>query len=257
MPRTRFLLTLAALAGVPAAGAAQAGAPDLARRLPADGAVRLSFAARDGVCGNGGNGGNNITIVSDDERDEWQSDCRPGPVRVSLHLKRGRVQQAHTYVGGRWRPATDSVTDLGTVPAAAAAAELVVLAGKAERDGDALITAASLADSVRIWPALFGLARRPDVPVDTRKQAVFWIGQAAGAEAAKGLDSVVTDESGDLEVRKQAVFALSQRPADEGVPALIKVARTNRSGELRKTALFWLGQSEDPRALALFEEILQ
>jgi hypothetical protein len=178
-------------------------------------------------------------------------------VRVSLRLKRGRVQEAHTYVGGRWRPAADSVTDLGTVPAAAAAAQLVTLAGNAEGDGGDLITAASLADSARIWPALFGLARRQDAPVETRKQAVFWIGQAAGAEAAKGLDTVVNDDKGDLEVRKQAVFALSQRPADEGVPALIKVARTNRSGELRKTALFWLGQSEDPRALALFEEILQ
>ncbi len=58
-------------------------------------------------------------------------------------------------------------------------------------------------------------------------------------------------------MRKPAVFALSQRPAEEGVPALIRIARTNRHPELRKTALFWLGQSEDPRALALFEEILR
>jgi hypothetical protein len=41
------------------------------------------------------------------------------------------------------------------------------------------------------------------------------------------------------------------------VPALIRVARTNKDPELRKTALFWLGQSEDPRALDLFEEILR
>jgi hypothetical protein len=256
MPPTRFLLTLATIAMFPAAGAAQAAPPDLARRIAAagDGTVRLSFAARDGVCGNGGH---NITIVSDDERGEWQSDCAPGPVRVSLRLQGGRVREAHTYVGGRWRPGSDAVTDLGDVPAAAAATELVSLAGRAERDGDDLVTAASLADSARIWPALFALARRSDVPLDTRKQAVFWIGQAAGAAATRGLDSVVTDDVGDLEVRKEAVFALSQRPADEGVPALIKVARSNRSGELRKTALFWLGQSEDPRALALFEEILQ
>ena len=26
--------------------------------------------------------------------------------------------------------------------------------------------------------------------------------------------------------------------------------------EIRRKALFWLGQSEDPRALALFEELL-
>ena len=61
----------------------------------------------------------------------------------------------------------------------------------------------------------------------------------------------------DIEIRKQAVFALSQRPTEEGVPALIRIARTNRHAELRKTALFWLGQSEDPRALTLFEEILR
>jgi HEAT repeat protein len=53
------------------------------------------------------------------------------------------------------------------------------------------------------------------------------------------------------------VFALSQRSGNEGVPALLRIARTNPDPELRKTALFWLGQSEDPRALALFEEILR
>jgi HEAT repeat protein len=108
-----------------------------------------------------------------------------------------------------------------------------------------------------IWPDLLRLARRDDLPLETRRQAVFWLGQAAGQAATRGLDSITTDERGDLEVRKQAVFALSQRPADEGVPALIRVARTSPSGELRKSALFWLGQSEDPRALSLFEEILR
>jgi HEAT repeat protein len=40
------------------------------------------------------------------------------------------------------------------------------------------------------------------------------------------------------------------------VPALINVARSNRSPAIRKSALFWLGQTNDPRAIALFEEIL-
>jgi hypothetical protein len=53
------------------------------------------------------------------------------------------------------------------------------------------------------------------------------------------------------------VFALSQRSGNEGVPAVIRIARTNPDPELRKSALFWLDQSEDPRALALFEEILR
>ncbi len=93
--------------------------------------------------------------------------------------------------------------------------------------------------------------------MDTRRHAVFWLGQAAGEAATRGLDSIAVDARGDLEVRKHAVFALSQRPSEEGVPALIRIARTNSNPELRKSALFWLGQSEDPRALALFEELLR
>jgi HEAT repeat protein len=52
------------------------------------------------------------------------------------------------------------------------------------------------------------------------------------------------------------VFALSQLDNDRGVPELIKVARTHRDPQIRKNAIFWLGQSEDPRAIALFEELL-
>ncbi len=229
----------------------------LARRIAAagDGTLRLSFAARHGVCGSGEH---SITIMNDDdERGEWESDCRPGPVRVSLRVQGGRVAEAHTYVGGHWRAPAGGTTDLGTVSAPGAAAELLQLAERAGDDAEDLVTAATLADSAVVWPALLRLARREDVALETRKQAVFWLGQAAGEAAARGLDSLTEDEHGELEVRKQAVFALSQRPANEGVPALIRVARTSPSGELRKTALFWLGQSEDPRALALFEEILR
>ena len=60
----------------------------------------------------------------------------------------------------------------------------------------------------------------------------------------------------DTEVKKKAVFALSQMPKDEGVPKLIQVAETNRNSEVRKQAMFWLGQSNDPRALEFFEKVL-
>jgi HEAT repeat protein len=160
-------------------------------------------------------------------------------------------------VGGRWRAPEANTIDLGTLPARSAAFDLLALAERSEADAGDLITAATLADSATVWPALLGLARAPSVALETRRQAVFWLGQAAGEAATQGLDSIAVDTSSDLEVRKQAVFALSQRPAEEGVPALIRIARTNRHAELRKTALFWLGQSEDPRALALFEEILR
>jgi HEAT repeat protein len=52
------------------------------------------------------------------------------------------------------------------------------------------------------------------------------------------------------------VFALSQMHDPEGVTRLIQVARTNKNAAVRKQAIFWLGQSHDPRALDFLEEIL-
>jgi len=232
-----------------------ARAQTLAQRVTAlgEGSLRFSFAARPGVCSTGGH---SITVVDDDGRGEWESDCTPGPVRVSLRVRGGRVEDASTYVGGRWRAAGAGTTDLGAVPARQAATDLIALAEQSRGDADELITAATLADSAVVWPDLLRMARRTDLPLETRRKAVFWLGQAAGAAATRGLDSLAGDDAGDIEVRKEALFALSQRPADEGVPALIRIARTSPHAELRKSALFWLGQSEDPRALELFEEIL-
>jgi hypothetical protein len=246
----RVSLALLFSLALPSAAAAQS----LGERLRAagDGAVRLSFASRPDVCGSG----SSITI-RDDGDGEWEGDCEPGPVRVSLRLESGRVTRAETRVGGRWRAGAPAATDLGVVPAKEGAMLLLELARRAGDEGGALITAATLADSVVVWPVLLALARDRELPSETRRQAVFWLGQAAGEAATRGLDSIAADDRGDLEVREHAVFALSQRPRDEGVPVLIRVARTSPQPQIRRKALFWLGQSEDPRALALFEELLR
>jgi hypothetical protein len=243
----------------------------LAQRVTsaADGTVRLSFAARPGVCGNGrnlialecarGRCGRQSIMFDGDVRDaEVEYDCEPGPVRVSLTVRGGRVVSLRTYVGGRWVIAQGpGVTDLGVVSARDATDFLLALArGPDGRVGEDAILPSTLADSVSVWPALLDLARAERVPRRTRRQAVFWVGQAAGAAATRGLTDLVDDRDLDHDVKEQAVFALSQQPADAGVPALIRIARTHPDAGVRRKAIFWLGQSDDPRALALFEELL-
>jgi HEAT repeat protein len=161
-------------------------------------------------------------------------------------------------VGGNWLPDT-TILDLGMVSPREAAPYFISLAervGKESMAGDPLLPAV-LADSVTVWPSLVRLARSPRLSNEIRGRAVFWLGQIATAAAGLALDSIAGDRHTDHEVRKQAVFALSQRPHDQGVPALIRIARTNPDADLRRTAIFWLGQSEDPRAIDLFEEILR
>jgi hypothetical protein len=231
--------------------AGPARAQSLAQRAQVrDGKVRLSYATRPEVCGNG----RNVNIVR--STDDWESDCERGPARIVLEWRGGTLVDVDTYVGGRWRDAGPGVTDLGDVPPADAATFLLDLARRAPGSvGDDLVFPATLADGAEVWPRLVTLARDQSVPRNTRKQAVFWLGQAAGDRAAETLGALV--EGDDVEVQEQAIFALSQLRDGSGVDALIEVARTNRSPKLRKTAMFWLAQSSDPRAIGLFEEILR
>jgi len=126
------------------------------------------------------------------------------------------------------------------------------------------ILPAVLADSVVSWPALLRIARdSASRSRGTRQAAVDWLARFA-ASAIAGRPNQVSDEAddvddarGDAGLKSHAVFVLSQLPRREGVPALLDVARQNPDQRTRGRALFWLGQSGDPRALDLIESILR
>jgi hypothetical protein len=245
-------------------------AQSLASRVSAvrNGTLRFSFPAREGVCGNGRG---NISIRSERSgttsystgsistgsrrANEWEDECEPGPVRVAVDLDRNEVVALRAYVGGRWRGEAD--TDLGLVGAQEASDYLLSIAQRGDaKPAKEAIFPAMLAEGVTTWPKLLTLAKDTDRPRDVRNSAIFWVSQAAGEAATKGLQEIIDDPSGDREVRKSAVFSISQRPKDESVPSLIRIAKTHKDPEIRRSAIFWLGQSKDPRAVAYFEEIL-
>ncbi len=251
MTTTRWSWKTAVAAAGLAASTGAAQAQTVAERVGAapDGRIRMTYAARPGVCGNGPN----INTGRGDNGD-WNWECEPGPVRVVLTKSGGEVTRVRTYVGGRWRAAS-RVTDLGTVPASEAADYLtgLVRSGRDRASRDAVMPA-SIADSAVVWPALIDVARDANRPRRTRRVALQWVGMAAGDVATQG--QTVVDDA-DRETREQAVFAVSQLPKDEGVPLLIEVARSHRDPQVRRRALFWLGQSGDARAIDVFEELLR
>ena len=239
-------------------------AQSLSRRIAAapDGKVRLEFATKPELCGNGnyitrGNH-NRMSWDSDYSEDvEYSDECAISPVRLVLQKSGGQIVKIRAYVGGRWRAPIGTVTSLGPVSTREATDYLMSVASSASSQaaGEAIFPM-TIADSVEIWPGLLRLARDDSRPNNVRTQSVFWLGQIAGETITRNLADLTGETAVDREIRKQAVFALSQRPQRDGVPALIQIARSNRDPEIRKNALFWLGQSRDPRALALFEEIL-
>ena len=95
-----------------------------------------------------------------------------------------------------------------------------------------------------------------DEDAKVRGQALFWIAQKAGKRATGALTDAIQNAP-ETDVKKKAVFALSQLPKDESVPQLIHVADTNSNLTVRKEAFFLLGQSQYPRALAYIEQVLK
>jgi HEAT repeat protein len=90
-----------------------------------------------------------------------------------------------------------------------------------------------------------------------RSKALFWLAQKAGNKQVRDVIAGAVVNDPGRSVKEQAVFALQQMPPDQGVPLLIDVAKNNADPAVRKRAMFWLGQSKDPRALDFFSQVLR
>jgi hypothetical protein len=150
---------------------------------------------------------------------------------------------------------------LDAVPSAASVEWLksvVGAKGGAEPGSSYVVQPALAALALHLDPtasaALVDLARTGDRR-EIRGGALFWLAERAGQEAAGTIKAAI-DSDPDTDIKRRAVFALSRLPKDQGVPLLVEVARTNRNRAVRRQAMFWLGQSRDPRAVTFFEEIL-
>ena len=102
------------------------------------------------------------------------------------------------------------------------------------------------------------MARRDQCSAALRRQAVFVLGQQAGDEgevAPMMLEVVRTDP--DREVKKMALFALGQTRDPAAIPALSEILRTSDDRELQQGALFALSQTDDPRGTAILREFIQ
>ncbi len=101
---------------------------------------------------------------------------------------------------------------------------------------------------------LLGVAKNAQEPIELRKRALFWAGQGSASigELVRLYDSI-----NDREMRDQLVFVYSQRNEREAMDKMIDIARRDPDPEIRKRAMFWIGQSDDPRATQLIQDILE
>jgi len=125
--------------------------------------------------------------------------------------------------------------------------------GLSEKLRDNVFLAVSRSDSPRASRWLAGIVSDASQTEHTREQAMFWLGQGRGPTA----DLVrLYDKLDEPSLRTHYTFVLSQRRDDQALDKLIDVAQHDRDKSVRHQALFWLGQSKDPRALAFIRDLV-
>lgn len=101
---------------------------------------------------------------------------------------------------------------------------------------------------------MLGVVQNTKLPVETRKKALFWAGQRRSID----INTLVAlyPKLDDQELKEHFIFVLSERREAAATDKLIEIAKSDKDLEMRKKALFWLAQKNDPRAKQLLLEII-
>lgn len=83
-------------------------------------------------------------------------------------------------------------------------------------------------------------------PEALRKKVTFWLGNARRGPGLAMLQKILASDP-SVEVRKGAIFGLSQSPEPGAFDSLVSTGRSDTNPKLRAEALFWLGHENDPR----------
>ena len=244
-------MALATLAVAPTPGTAQA----LEALESTDrGILTFSYATRPGTrfCGRHGR---SISVGEGVRMERGPAEraegCREDSALVDVTLEGGTVTDVR-FLGPGERP-SPGARNLGRVSAVESVAAFLSVARRDGPAADEAIVAAVVADSVEVWPDLLAIAQDRGQWEETRKSAIFWLGQEAASSVTGVLVETAEDGSEAQEIRE---FALSQRPEEESLPALMALAREAEHADTRRSALFWLAQSDDPTVPEFFAEIL-
>ena len=244
--------SLALLAALAAAGTLRA--QSLAARVSqTDGQVQVVFPSRPDACGDG----RGMLSVHSTQRgdDDWRSRCVHGPARVVATVMGGEVTRLRTYVGPV-PPSGVSTINASAVDARTWLTQLVSspdrVSARVQQDAMLPLVIADAGDPSAL---LLSLARDDRRPTGVRRAALTHLSNEVSEHLGIADARAETD---DDELRRQAVFVLSQQGHGQNTPELMDLARSAKHPAARRDAIFWLGQSGDIQKVAdLYAELLK
>lgn len=264
MPPSSGRLLLATLLVV--SGTSECRAQALERRIAsaAGSAVQFTFAAREGVCGDG----RSYLRLDPDSWFGTMNDytraqpCEAGPARVVVVKSGTETIRLETYAG----PLTSAVdaVDLGRVSAGDAVAYLGALAtrGEGRVARDALLPL-GIADSASVSSTFLALVRDGERPREVRRSALGWLVRRRTASDAIPMrellalvSGIARNDSEQGNFRQSAVGMLGRMERGEGIPMLIEMSRVTGDPWLARQSTEVLSRNGDPRARRAIREIV-
>jgi len=132
-----------------------------------------------------------------------------------------------------------------------------LLPSLSEDDSEAVTFALSQIRTDKSVNALATLARDKSKNEKVRNNAVFWIAQSRVPNRVGLLEDIYKNSMDNAKIRQQVMFALSQTREPQAVTIMGNVAQNDPDIEVRKQAVYWLGQSRSPEANQTLEKLLQ
>jgi len=125
---------------------------------------------------------------------------------------------------------------------------------KSEDARETLITAAGMHSTVSESFTFLKDIIENDSNNDLRENAVFWIGQTENLQVIPYLKEIALSDRDD-DVAEKAVFSIYNSDKNGALDAVIFLAQQAR-GEIRKKAVFWIGQMAGKKALESLGDIV-
>jgi HEAT repeat protein len=125
---------------------------------------------------------------------------------------------------------------------------------KSEELRDKILFSISQIDGRASAQWLLQIAGDVNENIELRKKALFWVGQS---DYPLSELATLYDRMPSREMKEQLIFVYSQRSEKAAVDRLMQIARTEPDAGLKKKAVFWLGQSGDPRAAEFLASLLE
>jgi HEAT repeat protein len=122
-----------------------------------------------------------------------------------------------------------------------------------EKLKDRILMAVSQRESADGTRWLLAQARDAQQDMEVRRKAVFWAGQG---RATVGDLTALYASVQEPRLREHLIFVLSQKQEEAATTALMSIAKSDPDREMRKKALFWLAQKDDPRVTKMITDLV-